>query len=173
MKLLLLLLALGTYGLNLRVELRAPLGDFADAAAAREWYAQQFESINPKYLYRYDPEQFSGPPRFYTGDEDLPAGPPAIAVNPVGAEGDLARPAPEPLPAEVPDDGVPDVAGPAAEGRDPIGPAVLVTVLVLAVGEWLWVYGVRPWRRRRRAARRAEVPTSDATTPVRAPERVP
>lgn len=109
----------------------------------------------------------------YTGDEDLPAGPPAIAVNPVGAEGDLARPAPEPLPAEVPDDGVPDVAGPAAEGRDPIGPAVLVTVLVLAVGEWLWVYGVRPWRRRRRAARRAEVPTSDATTPVRAPERVP
>jgi len=54
-----------------RVELRAPLGDFADAAAAREWYAQQFESINPKYLYRYDPEQFSGPPRFYTGDEDL------------------------------------------------------------------------------------------------------
>ncbi|KAH8091611.1 hypothetical protein JL720_5923 [Aureococcus anophagefferens] len=51
-----------------RVELRAP-GRLC--RGGEEWYAQQFESINPKYLYRYDPEQFSGPPRFYTGDEDL------------------------------------------------------------------------------------------------------
>lgn len=115
----------------------------------------------------------------HLGDDDLPAGAPAIAVNPVGTEGDLARPAPEPLVVEgTGDDDEQAATGTTAEGRDPIGPAVLVAVLVLAVAEWLWVYAVRPWRRGRRAARRdgphrpAEDPTATARTD-RPVERVP
>lgn len=88
----------------------------------------------------------------FAGDEDLPPASPAIAVNPVASEADLARPAPEPLAVDdgaAPED---EQTGTTSEGRDPIGPAILVAVLVLAVAEWLWVYAVRPWRRRRRAA---------------------
>ena len=87
----------------------------------------------------------------YTGEGELPPAAPAIAVNPVAGESDLARPAPEPLVADDPD-GADQAAGTTAEGRDPIGPLVLIGVLVLAVAEWLWVHAVRPWRRRRRAA---------------------
>jgi hypothetical protein len=85
------------------------------------------------------------------------AGPAALAVNPVASEGDLARPAPQP--AAVPDGDDGETAGPApAEGRQPVGRPLLVAVLVLAVGEWLWAFVVRPWRRRRAAAARAERP---------------
>lgn len=86
----------------------------------------------------------------YVGD-DLPAGPPAIAVNPVAGESDLARPAPQPLVVDVPVGD--DVTSPTtAEGRDPVGQWVLLAVLALAVLEWLWVYGIRPLRRRDRSA---------------------
>jgi hypothetical protein len=114
-----------------------------------------------------------------TDDAELPPGAPAIAVNPVGDEGDLARPAPEPVAVEEPagDGEVEDVAaGAAAEGRDPVGPLVLVAVLVLAVAEWLWVHALRPWRRRRRAARRGAAGPGTGSTPPRVDrpaERVP
>lgn len=104
----------------------------------------------------------------WTGAEDLPPGPPAIAVNPVGAEGDLARPAPAPMTTGA-EGG--DTAGDPSEGRDPVGRYVLVAVLVLAVAEWVWAHGVRPRLRAARAARRpapgrpAEVPTDAEIAP--------
>jgi hypothetical protein len=81
----------------------------------------------------------------YTGD-DVAAAPAALAVNPVPAEGDLSRPAPDPVVPGGPDAGTDGVT----QGRQPIGRQILMAVLALAVLEWLWVYGVRPWRRRRR-----------------------
>ena len=103
----------------------------------------------------------------YAGPDDLAPGAPAIAVNPVGAEGDLARPAPEPVAVDAPAPADGEAGAPAGEGRDPIGPGVLVIALVLAVAEWLWVYAVRPWRRRRRAV------TGPVPTPAPELERVP
>lgn len=78
--------------------------------------------------------------------------PTALAVNADPDESDLARERPDPV-ETVGHDGVADTAG-ASEGRRQLGREVLLVVLLLAIGEWVWTQGIRPWRRHRRAARR-------------------
>jgi len=85
----------------------------------------------------------------YEGD-DVEPGIPALAVNPNPDEGDLARGG---VAQDSPHDpAVPGATAPPSTGRQPIGRLVLAGVLALAIAEWAWVFGVRPWRRRRAAA---------------------
>lgn len=71
-----------------------------------------------------------------------------IAVNADPAESDLARERPDPVEERGHLDA--RVAAGASEGRRQLGQELLLAVLVLAIGEWVWTQGIRPWRRRRR-----------------------
>ncbi len=77
--------------------------------------------------------------------------PDGIAVNPDPAESDLSREQPDPV--ERRDDLNDNVV--ASVGRDEFGRDMLAIVLFLAALEWAWAFGIAPWRRRRKAAKRA------------------
>lgn len=86
----------------------------------------------------------------YEGEGAEP-GIPALAVNPSPDEGDLARGG---VAQDSPHDPAdPTPSAPPSTGRQPIGRLVLAGVLALALAEWVWVFGIRPWRRRRAAGR--------------------
>jgi hypothetical protein len=78
----------------------------------------------------------------------------ALAVNPDADESDLARAQPDPVAAR--DAASAGTTAGASEGRRQLGRDVLLVVLVLAIAEWVWTQGIRPWRRHRRTARVAE-----------------
>lgn len=76
----------------------------------------------------------------------------SIAVNVDPAESDLARARPDPVAERGHLGG--GAAEAATEGRRQLGPDLLVVVLLLVLGEWVWTHGLRPWRRRRIARSR-------------------
>lgn len=77
--------------------------------------------------------------------------PTVLAVNPDPAESDLSRPQPAPVESGDPEEAA-DATG-APEGRRSFGQDILVIVLLLAAAEWLWAFGIRPWRAARRRER--------------------